>query len=87
MTTLKPELAATLVALAECCDYSLGAHVPIEFVREKMPPYLEGEVNKLLKKLRAKGYVQEHPTRGAVTWQLTRLGLNEARSISTSRLA
>jgi hypothetical protein len=86
MTTLKPELAATLMALAECCDYSLDAHVPVEFVRKKMPPYLEGEVNKLLRKLRAQQYAQQHPTRGPVTWQLTRLGLNEARSISSSRL-
>ena len=78
MTTLSPMEQAVLKALAECCNYSLGAHIPIQYVQKKLLPNLKGEAKKGLKKLRAKGYCQEHPTGGNITWELTRFGLSEA---------
>jgi hypothetical protein len=79
MTILKPDEEAVLMALADACDYSLGAHVPREFVRKKC--FIRCDVDKLLRKLRAKRYCQEHPTGGSTTWQLTLFGLQEAKML------
>jgi len=81
MTTLSPMEQAVLRALMYACDFSLGAHVPRQAVAIKLQPNLRGEVKKYLKKLRAKGYCNEHPTRGDTTWQLTQLGLSEAKKM------
>lgn len=64
MTILSPIERAVLRALSDACDCSIGAHVPREAVARKLQPNLRGEVKKQLKKLRAKGYCNEHPTGG-----------------------
>lgn len=71
---------ATLQALADACNYSLSAHVPIEAVASRFPTHLRGDTRKALKKLRRKGYCIEHPTRGKRTWQRTPDGLVMART-------
>lgn len=81
MTTLSPIEQAVLKALMYACNFSLGAHVPRQAVAKKLQPNLRGEVKKYLKKLRAKGYCIEHPTGGNTTWQLTPLGLSEAKKM------
>lgn len=79
MTILTPNEEAVLMALADACYYSLGAHVPREFVRKKCS--IKGDVDKLLRKLRAKRYCQVHPTGGTITWQMTFMGLQEAKKL------
>lgn len=80
MTTLSLEEQAALKALADACNYSLGAHVPLEAITGRVPKHLRGDIKKGLRKLRAKQLCQEHPTGRNVTWQLTRAGLDEVRS-------
>lgn len=80
MTTLPPIEHATLKALADACNWSLGAHVPLEAVTRKFPKHLRGDVRKTLRKLRAKGYCVEHPTGRNTTWQLTFMGLTTAKT-------
>lgn len=70
---------AMLQALADACNYSLSAHVPVEAVTRKFPKHLRGDAKKALKKLRRKGYCVEHPTGRTRTWQLTSKGLGTAR--------
>jgi hypothetical protein len=79
MTILSPMEEATLRALADACNWSLHAHVPIEAITGRMQRNLRGDAKKALKKLRAKGYCVAHPTRGNLTYQLTFTGLNAAR--------
>ena len=82
MVTLPQMELAVLKALADACDYSLGAHVPIEAISRKFPKNLRGDVKKNLRKLRAKGYCVEHPTRRNVTWQLTYSGLTICKTVT-----
>jgi hypothetical protein len=70
---------AALQALADACNYSLSAHVPVEAVTRKFRTHLRGDVKKALKELRREGYCLEHPTGRNTTWQLTSTGLNMAR--------
>lgn len=79
MTTLSPVEQATLQALADACNCSLGAHVPAEAVARRFQKHLRGDIKKTLKKLRAKGYCLEHPTGSNTTYQLTPNGLSIAR--------
>jgi hypothetical protein len=79
MTTLSPMEQATLQSLADACDYSLSAHVPAEAVMGNFKRHLRGDVRRSLKKLRAKGYCFEHPTRRNTTYQLTPFGLSTAK--------
>jgi hypothetical protein len=79
MTTLSPIEQATLKALADACNWSLHAHVPIEAVTKRIQNNLRGDAKKALRKLRAKGYCVVHPTGGNVTYQLTVIGLSAAR--------
>lgn len=80
MVTLSPIELAILKALADACNWSLGAHVPVEAVTKRVHQNLRGEVKKILRKLRAKGYCMEHPARKHTTWQLTSYGLVTART-------
>lgn len=86
MTTPPPATALSLLeqavfrALIDAVNCSLGAHVPSEAVAKRLAPNLRGEVKKTLRKLRAKGYCIEHPTRGNTTWGLTQNGLILART-------
>lgn len=72
---------AVLQALADACNYSLGAHPPVEAVTSRFARNLRGDVKKTLKDLRRYGYCQYHPTRGGKTWQLTAEGLAIATGI------
>lgn len=80
MTILSPIEQATLKALADACNFSLSAHVPVEAVTRKFKKHLRGDVKKILKKLRAKGYCVAHPAGRTITWQLTPNGLRVART-------
>jgi hypothetical protein len=84
MTILSPMEQATLKALADACCWSLSAHVPREAVTGKFAKHLRGDVKKCLKKLRAKRLCFEHPTGRNTTWQLTIIGLDEAKRYSFS---
>lgn len=82
MVILPPMEMAVLKALADACNYSLGAHVPLEAISCKFPRHLRGDIKKNLRKLRSKGYCFEHPTGRTVTWQLTFEGLSMCRAIT-----
>ena len=79
MSALPDIEQATLQALADACNYSLSAHVPVEAVTRRFRTHLRGDAKKALKKLRSKGYCFEHPTGRKRTWQLTPKGLAVAR--------
>ncbi len=78
---LEPFDTAVLVALAQACNGSLAAHPPIHAIQSRFPKHLRGEVPRSLDRLRRQQYCQKHPTRGEVTWQLTREGLRLAEDI------
>lgn len=80
MTILSPSEQATLNALADACNWSLHAHVPLQAITRKFAKHLRGDVNKDLRRLRAKGYCFEHPTGRNTTWQLTNNGLTIAKA-------
>jgi hypothetical protein len=71
---------ATLRAVADACNYSLHAHVPIQAITSRFRTDIRGDVKKTLRKLRKKGYCQEHPTFGSKTYNLTELGLVTAKA-------
>jgi len=70
---------AVLIALADACQYTLNAHVPVQAVQRGFPTHLRGDAKDVLKKLARKRYCIKHPTRGSMTFQLSQLGLDEAR--------
>jgi len=72
---------ATLRALADACNYSLSAHVPVEAVTARFQTHLRGEAKKALERLRRKDYCYKHPTGRSMTWQLTRKGLDMAKDL------
>lgn len=72
-------LKATLVALADACNYSLHAHPPEEAVLHKLPTHLRGDARKALKKLVRLGFAQKHPTKGSMTYNITQRGILEAQ--------
>lgn len=76
---------AALVALASACGFSLHAHVPVNAVQARFPKHLRGEIPKALDRLRRAEKCQKHPTRGGITWELTRDGLQDAQSIVAGR--
>jgi len=69
------------MALAECCNLSLAAHVPREAVMSKFPKGVRGDARKALDRLRKGQLCTQHPTRGGTTWQLTLLGLRSAQQL------
>lgn len=78
---LKEVEIAALIAFSKECSYSLGAHVPIGAVQRNFPSHLRGDAKKALEKLARKGYCIKHPTRGGMTFQLSRFGLEEAKRL------
>lgn len=66
---------ATLVMLAEACNYSVNAHPPEEAITSRFPTHMRGDVKKYLKKLHKKGLAIKHPTGGATTYYITRKGI------------
>jgi hypothetical protein len=75
---LTAEEIATLVALANVCNFDLSAHPPLEHICRKFPTHLRGDTKKNLDKLRRKGYCQKHPTGGSTTWNITQKGVDAA---------
>jgi hypothetical protein len=67
---------ATLIALANACDYSLGAHPPERAIVKKFPVHLHGDVKKCLKDLHKMGLCIKHPTRGENTYNISQTGLS-----------
>jgi hypothetical protein len=43
------------------------------------PKTSKGDIRKGLDKLRRKGLAQKHPTRGGITWNLTKDGLRRSQ--------
>ena len=80
------ELEAVLMAIFDATGRSLNGHVPIEAITKKARRHLDAKTDpaRCLKELAAKGYAQEHPTRGSTTYQLTRCGLTAANQILNS---
>jgi hypothetical protein len=72
---------ATLIALADACNYSLHAHPPIEAICKRFPSHLHGDVKKALKKLGKKGSCILHPTKGTDTYYISKGGLDMANSL------
>jgi hypothetical protein len=75
---LSREEIATLVALAQVCNFDLKAHPPLEHVCRKFPTHLRGDAKKNLDRLRRKGLCQKHPTGGSTTWNITKPGIEIA---------
>ena len=73
---------AALVALADACNWSLGAHPPEEAVTRRVKSNLRGDIKKGLDQLRRMGYCVKHPTGRNMTWQLTPPGLQTARALA-----
>ena len=63
--------------LLSCCDankFSLGSHVPIEAIKRKTKINPK-DVKRILKTLVSNCFISKHPTRGAMTYQLTKKGM------------
>ncbi len=81
MDTLNEVHKAALLTLADACNWSLHAHVPIETVTRKVASHLRGDMKKAIRHLSKKGYCLPHPTGGTITWELTRMGLQTALAL------
>lgn len=64
---------AVLQSICKATKISKHAHVPEHAFIKKFPG-AEREARKALKKLISYGYVQMHPTRGGMTYELTDMG-------------
>jgi hypothetical protein len=70
-----------LVKFNDVVGGSLNAHVPKPAIEHRFKTHVRGYVSKTLEKLRRKGLLQWHPTRGGVTYQLTREGRDLAMKL------
>lgn len=64
-----------LMALADKTNCALGAHVSSHAILCKFSRNDRGDAKSSLKSIVKKGLAQRHPTRGEMTFHLTRLGL------------
>jgi hypothetical protein len=71
---LAPEEKVVLVALADACNWSLTARVPVEAVCARFRKDKRGMVKDVLEELRRRGYAWF--AKG--TWYISREGLAEA---------
>ena len=77
-----------LVAIGRANNFSEKAHQPEEKIRKKFPANLRKEQvtytlanKKRTYKLLVKAHlIYKKPTRGSITWALTKLGVQEARN-------
>lgn len=64
--------------LLACCDannFSLGSHVPIEAIAKRVQDYVSGKFfKKAIRVLLSNGFIIKHPTRGKITYSLSRDG-------------
>ncbi|VVB64735.1 Uncharacterised protein [uncultured archaeon] len=67
-----------LQAICKATHISKSAHVPPEAFVKRLP-YSGRRIKKALQKIITSGYVQLHPTRGGMTYGLTRAGLDICR--------
>ena len=74
-----------LEALLHAAQFSLQAHVPISAVLCKFARDHRGAARKDLIRIARMGLVVKHPTKGGMTWQLTRTGLLLAREIELEK--
>lgn len=74
-----PLAKAVLIAIADACDYSLHKHVPEGLILKKFQTHLRGDVKNIIKKLCRTPYIHKHPTRGNMTYNITRDGLLKAQ--------
>ena len=63
-----------LFAVATATNCSLNAHVPLQAILSKFKKEKRGTVRKTIKNLAKMGCVSRHPTRGGLTWHLTKFG-------------
>ena len=77
---LKPEEIAGLVALYHACDGSSKSHIPIEFFRKKLRGPYKQQADKILKKLRRRGFVHVHKGR-TKSYGITKEGINKLREL------
>jgi hypothetical protein len=71
----------TLIAAARANNYSTKSHVPSIAISCRFRKDQRGPVKKALKKISKSGLVIRHPTRGGMTWQLTKNGLDVVKSL------
>ena len=74
-----------LLALARATKYSLKAHVPRHAVLSRYVPKDKGKVKKALERIVRTGFATKHPTRGEMTFHLTRLGLTIVQKIESKK--
>jgi hypothetical protein len=60
--------------LYKICKESLKCHVPIEAIQAKFKKHERRVPVKAISMLARLGLVTRHPTKGGITYQLTRLG-------------
>ena len=74
-----PLVRATLIRLAEVCNYSPRAHCPEGKILTSFASHDKGEVKKILKKLVKEGYAHLHPTGRNMTYNISKSGLSKAQ--------
>lgn len=72
-----------LLSICKAARLSKSAHVP-ERAFARRVPVGGSEIKKALRKLISLGYIQMHPTRGEMTYQLTIEGIKLCREIASS---
>ena len=73
---------ATLIALADTCNYSIHAHVAEQFILSRLPSHLRGNAKKCLKKLHNKWRLcKKQPTKGNTTYYITIEGIDIAKKL------
>jgi len=65
-----------LLACCEANEFSLGSHVSIKKIRKKIDKKQQKYLKKAMRTLISSGFVLEHPTRGEMTYRLSRDGRN-----------
>lgn len=64
--------------LLTCCDanhYALKRHVPIQALLRRINKSLKKDAKKTIKTLVSNGFLNAHPTKGGMTYGLTKKGL------------
>lgn len=79
MKELKDLTETEKAVLLVCCNannFSLGSHIPIEAIKKGVKKEIRSKYVKIsIKKLVSNGFIIKHPTRGKITYQLSRKGL------------
>lgn len=74
-----------LYALVSATKGSLGAHVPAPAILCKFRKDRRGSAKRELRKIEKLGLAIRHPTRGEMTWRLTKDGLSAARKFFSKK--